>query len=77
VVTAITARSGTTLGSGTARILNSSTSTLAEITGEPTETKTVKNLTDKQIAVDSYVMIDDDKNGDWWAILPGSCSNLS
>jgi hypothetical protein len=69
---AITARSTTTYGTGTATLQADDGTDLDDTSTEVD----VKNVTDFAIADGSYVILGD-VQGSWWVLVAGSCDNLS
>lgn len=72
--TTITARSGSSYGTGTVQLQRDTGSALADDTSQPTFT--AKNLFNKAITIGSYVGLDW-KLGSWWVDIPDDCDHLS
>lgn len=70
--TTVTARSGATYGTGSAKLQVDTGTALAD----DAETVVVKNLTDKVVASGAYVVVAW-ALGQWWVVAVGSCANLT
>jgi hypothetical protein len=68
----ITARSGTTIGTGNANLSHASAGTLTE----GTTAVVVKNILNKTIANDSWLIVVRDPDW-WWIVAVADCANLS
>lgn len=63
----ITARSGTTPGSGTATVWERDSSVVAAVTFTDLVGMTIYNPSTAVIATATYIIVTRDRNGDWWA----------
>ena len=71
--TTIGARSGASYGTGTVKLQADGGSSLSDFS--PTTTFTAKNLLNKAIESDAYVLCVRVKDG-WWIVAVGDCENL-
>lgn len=71
--TSITARSGATVGTGSAKPQQLSGNTLSD---RSTATEAVKNILNKTVATSSYIIVVR-ALGVWWVVAVGDCGNLS